>query len=301
MKVLLEHEQADLNVEDMDTPLEELLGTGLPYQLPFEEVTEARKLFNMARTRAEEIKECSKVAVIIVNSVYADPDHIYSNLEGPKTDLKLAEKLFRKMGYTIYIRENIEDIRETVLSLLEDNDLESSTDVFQLFFSGHGVFKSTAEKGEFYTGDLQKENNYRQKGEYGDCLVNTNGSLCEELSLAYMVSDLLGNHVKICMFYDMCRSERKEAQEKIIVSNFENRKYLQESGADRRLIRIFSSQVGKTSSGSDSFFQRICEHIELSSPQGVMFGDFQKLEKDKQKCSVEPFTTGWDNQIWPLQ
>ena len=277
-----------------------MIGNGLTYHLPPEYISEAHKLFNAARTRAQSKKANNKIAVIIINSNYSKSS--FTDLEGPLIDLKHAQKLFKEKGYKIHIIKDSRKINEDVLDLIEDNNLEERTEIFQLFFSGHGVFKSTAEKGMLYTGNKEKAD-YKQEGEYGDCLVNSDGSLCEELLLAYQVSDVLNKDAQICMFYDMCRSEQKQApiqtRENIIVSHFDNKMRLEESGADRRMIRIFSSQLGKTSSGTDSFFQHICQHIELSSPQGVTIVEMQGLETEKQKCSIEA-KPGWDNKIWPL-
>jgi hypothetical protein len=75
---------------------------------------------------------------------------------------------------------------------------------------------------------------------------------------------------------------------------------IQKSGADRRMVKIFSSQLGEKSSGSNSFFKRICQYIEDFSPRGVKFVEIMKIEQDKQKCQIE-CGPGWDNRIWPLQ
>ena len=55
----------------------------------------------------------------------------------------------------------------------------------------------------------KNENYYNQKGELGDCMVGTKGTLFEELFLSWQVSEELKKDASMCFFYDMCRNEEK--------------------------------------------------------------------------------------------
>ena len=164
----------------------------------------ARKLFKTARSKVQEGKRDNKLALIVVNCDYGKSE--LKDLVGPHADRKLAEKLFTEKGYRTHVIEDSEKINEDVLDWIEDNQLEKTTEIFQLFYSGHGVHKSTAEKGMFYTGNNEKAD-YRQEGEHGDCLVNCDGTLCEELLLSYQISELFKKGTELSFFYDMCRRD----------------------------------------------------------------------------------------------
>ena len=86
----------------------------------------------------------------------------------------------------------------------------------------------------------------------------------------------------------------------LVVTSYQYNKEVQETGADRRTVKIFSAQLGQKSSGLDSFFHRICQHIENSSPRGVKLLDMLQFERDNQKCQIT-HSPGWDNQWWPLE
>mgnify|MGYP001223969665 CR=1 FL=1 len=45
--------------------------------------------------------------------------------------------------------------------------------------------------------------------DFGDCLVNTNGTVCSELFLALNIAQALSKNTKICLVYDMCRTQTK--------------------------------------------------------------------------------------------
>ena len=80
----------------------------------------------------------------------------------------------------------------------------------------------------------------------------------------------------------------------------EYKRGVQKSGADRRMVRIFSAQLGQTSEGLNSFFQRICQEIEASSPRGMKLVDIMNFETSNQKCQIE-CVPGWDDKWWPLE
>jgi hypothetical protein len=148
----------------------------------------------------------NKWAILIINCNYQKSP--LSSLEGPGHDLILAKKVFQDKKYRIKIFQDSEDIFADVMGWMVDEKVKESTDVFQLFFSGHGIHKTTAEKG--IRGNWNSEKvEYGQEGEIGDCLVNSDGTYCEELMLSSCVSNELGKNTKICFLYDMCRDETK--------------------------------------------------------------------------------------------
>lgn len=77
-----------------------------------------------------------------------------------------------------------------------------------MYFTGHGIHKTLAEKGTPVTENTE-EAQYNQEGEYGDCIVNTDGSLCSELVVSMVIASSLKKDAKICLFLDMCRTEGK--------------------------------------------------------------------------------------------
>ena len=191
-------------MDDDDGTIEELLGTGLKYALAPQQIDMACKFFKAARSKVQEGKRDNKLALIVVNCDYGKSK--LEDLEGPHDDLKLAVKLFTEKGYRIHVIKDSDKINTDVLDWIEDNQLEETTEIFQLFYSGHGVHKSTAEKGMLYSGDNKKAD-YRQEGEHGDCLVNCDGTLCEELLLSYQISDVFKKETELSFFYDMCRRD----------------------------------------------------------------------------------------------
>ena len=67
------------------------------------------------------------------------------------------------------------------------------------------------------------------------------------------------------------------------------------------MVKIFSAQLGQTSAGFNSFFQRICQQI-LDSSEGMRLGEMMNFEKDNQKCQIEAaIGMGWDDKLWPLE
>ena len=201
-QVLLEDDRVDLDIEDPD-------GKTLENMLPKDHMGSARSYFLDARQR-QGIRDGTirrnKWALLIINCDYQKST--LNSLEGPRHDLKLAEKVFRDKGYQIKIVMDSLDIFGDVMDWMVDEKVKESTDVFQLFFSGHGLHKTTAEKGIRRNYNSEKAD-YGQEGELGDCLVNSDGTYCEELLLSSSVSKELGENAKLCFLYDMCRNETK--------------------------------------------------------------------------------------------
>ena len=112
------------------------------------------------------------------------------------------------IGYKVHIIENSDDIVTDVFDLIEEKELKESTDIFQFFYSGHGLYKNSAEKGLFHDGN-ENETTCTQKGGLGDCLIGTKGTLCEELYLSVEIAKELKDNASLCFFYDMCRQEGK--------------------------------------------------------------------------------------------
>ena len=205
---MLEDKRVDLDIEDEDGKTIENM---LPKDIDPLKISRANKIFKAARTRQDTTATRNKVAVLVINTNYSK----LTKLEGPLKDLQIAKQVFVQKGYKIFTIENSEDIFDDVRKLIENEGLNQS-DVFQFFYSGHGIHKTSAEKGIFQ-GETQKmtkagtmkETNYGQEGELGDCLVNTNSTLCEELYLSLMIANELKEDASMCFFYDMCRDERK--------------------------------------------------------------------------------------------
>ena len=130
-----------------------------------------------------------------------------ASLEGPLRDLEIAKKVFEAKEFDVFVIRNSDNILEDVCGLIEEKQIKDS-DVVQFFFSGHGIHKATAEKGLFAKGN-EKETEFDQEGELGDCLVGTDGKLCEELLLSWQISECLKEDASMCFFYDMCRNEGK--------------------------------------------------------------------------------------------
>ena len=102
-----------------------------------------------------------------------------------------------------------DNILEDVCKLVETEEFkESASDVFQLVYTGHGIHKTMVEKGK-QAAENDEEADYKQRGKLGDCLVNTDGSVCSELELALSIAQELSENTRICLFYDMCRSQSK--------------------------------------------------------------------------------------------
>merc|ERR1719369_986812 len=142
--------------------------------------------------------------MLVINVDYSESD--LKNLEGPVQDLKVAKEMFKDKDYDIIEIVNSKNIFKDVVRELQK--LDKSSDVFQLFYSGHGIHKTDVEKGLFLGEDVTNaETTYRTKGELGDCLVNTDGTYCEELRLSTVVAKEMKEDASICLMYDMCRVE----------------------------------------------------------------------------------------------
>ena len=91
-------------------------------------------------------------------------------------------------------------------------------------------------------------------------------------------------------------------KEFVNTNTFEYKQLVQESGADRRMVKIFSAQLGKVAEGLGSFFQRISRHILDSSPGGLKWGEIRKFETSDQKCQIQyEGGMGWEDKLWPLE
>ena len=91
--------------------------------------------------------------------------------------------------------------------------------------------------------------------------------------------------------------ERKK--ENVKIDRFEHQRDLQKIGADRRMVKIFSSQIGETSDGLDSYLRRVCRAVETSK-RGVKIKDLLSFETENQKCDID-LKSGWDDKYWPLE
>ena len=86
------------------------------------------------------------------------------------------------------------------------------------FSIGHGIHQTTVEKGGDFGEDDTGEY-FHQEGQLGDCVVNTNGELCSELMLSFMLSTAVNEDAHIGIFMDMCRTENKVLYIKCIELN----------------------------------------------------------------------------------
>ena len=199
---MLEDKRVDLDIEDEDGD-GKTIENMLPKDIDPLKISRANKFFQDAKTR-KDMAARNKIAIFVINTQYKAP---LNNLEGPLHDLENARKVFAAQNYSIHVIENSKDILTDVLDLIENEGLEGS-DAIQLVYSGHGVHKTSAEKGKFQT-ETENKTNFGQRGELGDCLVNTDGTLCEELLLSWEIARELKGDALMGFFYDMCRSEKK--------------------------------------------------------------------------------------------
>ena len=204
VQILLEDDRVNLDIQDEDgNTLENILS----HRLAPHQIATAKKLFRDARARRDGMLIRNKAVVFVINIDYS---HDYTSLEGPMHDLEIAKKVFQAKGYSVHVIKNSDDIVEDVLSKMEAENMKETTDIFQLVYSGHGIHKISAEKGNSRGAHITKnETYYNQKGELGDCMVGTEGTLCEELFLSWQVSEELKKDASMCFFYDMCRNEEK--------------------------------------------------------------------------------------------
>ena len=206
VQILLEDDRVNLDIQDEDgNTLENILS----HRLAPHQIATAKKLFRDARARRDGMLIRNKTVVFVINTDYS---HDYTSLEGPMHDLEIAKKVFQAKGYSVHVIKNSDDIVEDVLSKMEAENMKETTDIFQLVYSGHGIHKISVEKG-ISRGAIRtqgkNENYYNQKGELGDCMVGTKGTLFEELFLSWQVSEELKKDASMCFFYDMCRNEEK--------------------------------------------------------------------------------------------
>ena len=160
------------------------------------------RLLEEAQNR-HNFSERKKSVIFVVNSEYSTLE----SLPGSQNDIKLARKVFAARNYKIHEIKNSKNILEDVCSKVEEEGFkESASDVFQLVYCGHGIHKTAAEKGN-RANENEKEADFNHVGEFGDCLVNVDGSLCSELSLALGIAQGLSENTRMCLFYDMCRAQ----------------------------------------------------------------------------------------------
>eukprot|EP00092_Neocalanus_flemingeri_P075701 GFUD01093827.1.p1 GENE.GFUD01093827.1~~GFUD01093827.1.p1 ORF type:complete len:670 (+),score=186.86 GFUD01093827.1:170-2011(+) len=309
LQILLEDGRVDLDVEDED---EKTIENMLAKDLAPHEIVRAKELFKEARTR-KGIQDGSivrkKTAILVANCNYEKT----TSLKGPKMDLEIGIRLFGAKGYKVYPIENSKDIAKDVFELIEKENLRESTEILQFVYSGHGFHQYRVEKSSFLEVEKElkdkttTEKHFEQEGDGEDCLVNTDGTLCEELFLSWQIAAEMMEDTTICLFYNMCRNEsRKDVNEKTVkefvkTNSFGCLKGAQESGADRRTIKIFSAQLGVRSEGLNSFFKRVCEQIEESSPDGMRFEDMETYESKDQPCLIVLGGPGLANKVWPLE
>ena len=82
---------------------------------------------------------------------------------------------------------------------------------------------------------------------------------------------------------------------------YDLQKIIQDLGADRRITRIFSVQLGQNAKGFNSLFYKICEE-SLNNNVGVKLGEMKSFETDNQKCQMTyEGGMGWDDKMWPLE
>ena len=193
-------------VDEEGRALEEIIGTGLPYPLGASKTGTALKLIQDARNRSNS-KNRQKAVIFVLNSEYSKAK--LESLQGQNEDFQIGKKVFKDKHYAVHVIKDSEDILEDVCTLVETEEFkESAADIFQLVYSGHGIHKTMAEKGKPNAMN-DEEAEYKQRGKLGDCLVNTDGSECSELELALNIAEALSENTRICLFYDMCRSQSK--------------------------------------------------------------------------------------------
>ena len=145
--------------------------------------------------------------LFVLNSDYSKAN--VESLHGQNEDFNIGEKVFRGKHYTVHVIKDSEDILGDVSTLVATEEFkESSSDVFQLVYTGHGMHKTMVEKGK-QAAENDEEADYKQRGKLGDCLVNTDGSVCSELELARSIAQELSENTRTCLFCDMCRSQSK--------------------------------------------------------------------------------------------
>ena len=71
---------------------------------------------------------------------------------------------------------------------------------------GHGIYKSAIEQGECL-GVGDGDAYFRQRGHFGDCILNTDGTTCSLLNLEVLFARAVNKDTLIVMFLDMCRTE----------------------------------------------------------------------------------------------
>ena len=204
-------------VNEEGKALEDLLGTGLNRQLGVNDTAEARRLFHQARNRSNS-KNRRKTVIFVLNSDYSKAN--MDSLHGQHDDFKTGKKVFKDKHYEVHVIKDSDDILGDVCAQITEKKIkESASDVFQLVYSGHGVHKAMVQKGR-ETAENDKEIEFKQKGKFGDCLVNTDGTFCSELELALKIANELSEKTRICLFYDMCRNQSKQTVSHFIYYSF---------------------------------------------------------------------------------
>merc|ERR1711892_1171251 len=95
----------------------------------------------------------------------------------------------------------------------------------------------------------------------------------------------------------------KDAQRLYIKTEaFDFKKRMQNCGAHKQIVNIFSAQLGQVSMGINSFFQRICKATRISVFGGIKFREMRSLETDDQGCQIL-YEGGldWGSKTWPLE
>ena len=64
---------------------------------------------------------------------------------------------------------------------------------------------------------------------------------------------------------------------------------------------MYAAKLGQLSKDIDSFFHRICQEIDTSSPSGLKFSQMKNFERKSQNCKIEgDLSEDWGEQWWPL-
>jgi len=305
LEVLLEDSRVDLDIFDPDgRTIEGLLGEGIKTPLDPGRIAIAHRLFKEARFR-QGLKDGTllrkKAVVFLINCRYSEESGITS-LVGPAKDLDIAKQMFEAKGYKIHTLEDEANIEESINTLIDENEADfKELDVLQFIYSGHGIHQTTVEKGkEFGEDETNAEEYFKQKGHIGDCIVNTNGTFCSELMLSLLLSSAVNQQALIGLFFDMCRTETKKMFVKLNTPGL--LKQIQGVGADIRIVKIFSAQLGQESAGRNSFLYRICKAIGESFHDGIKFSEMKGFQTEDQKCQID-YAGGenWDQRRWPLE
>jgi len=215
---------------------------------------------------------------------------------------KISEALHR--FYEARIRRNTHNRKKAAIIVVNSDYSKSryeslpGTKEDMKLACGHGTHRTLVEKGKL-PDESEEEANFDPRGQLGDCMVNTAGSLCSELELSYWVAKELKKDTKMVFFFDMCRNMDRDAgakhKKEFVRINVDAKKEMEENGA--RILKIYSAKLGKKAKDFNSLFQRICHEIKKNSPKGMKLAEISRTDQD---CTIKSDGLGWDEVLWPL-